>query len=255
MSFCKKIGLDILGWMREGLLDYVVITGMHGRYFSFDIPVDRWIETAGGACRIVASPDSYKATASMYRGAFANYFAMGQKDSYLFNFFTARAEQREYYPFRDEDYALLRDLRGLVTLWGRPKHFVAAGSFHPPANDPIPPRVDGEVGVEIFVGEDLAACREAMILRCALLRVTVKDSREGDVFRISLNGRPLPPDHARKEDGQIVFDLAESSMPLLRSGRNQVTIRMTEYSGDSRPVLASVELLTDYDLTGVRPSE
>ena len=103
--------------MREGLVDYLVPSSPD-RYFRFDIPLEEFIRAAKGTkCRVTASPDSWKASPAMYRAGMANYYAMGQKDTYLFNFFTARAEQRQYYPFRDEDYALLRDLSGQSGRW------------------------------------------------------------------------------------------------------------------------------------------
>ena len=120
---CQSLGCDVSTWIREGLVDYVVPSSPD-RYFQFDIPLEEFMALAEGTdCRVVASPDSWKATPDMYRAGICSYYAKGQRDTYLFNFFTPRAEQREHYPYRDADYALLRDLTSPVSLWGRPKQF------------------------------------------------------------------------------------------------------------------------------------
>jgi len=246
LAKCREIGLDVVRWMQEGLVDYVVASSP-SRHFQFDIPLEEFVRAARGTtCRAVASPDSWKATPAMYRAGMANYFAMGQKDTYLFNFFTARAEQREYYPFRDEDYALLRDLKSPVTLWGRPKHFMSDGWF--PGRSVKVAEPGKPVNLGIYIGEDLAACRAARILKCARLRVHISDRTLGDPVRVALNGTPLPIARAKDEGGVIGFDLAD---PLPKVGHNTVSVTAERLPSGTERGVTLVELLTDYDLTGI----
>ena len=68
----------------------------------------------------------------MYRAAMANYYAMGQQDTYVFNFFTRN------YPYTPEDYGILRDITRPETLHGRDKHFMANHeSFLPGTRLPV----------------------------------------------------------------------------------------------------------------------
>lgn len=247
LAKCRQIGLDVVPWMREGLVDYVVASSP-SRYFQFDISLDEFVQAAKGtACRVVASPDSWKASPAMYRAGMANYYAMGQKDTYLFNFFTARAEQREYYPLRDEDYALLRDLKSPVTLWGRPKHFMSDGWFPGRSIKLKEPGKPYDVG--IYMGEDLAACRDAGILKVARLRVHISGRQSGDPVKIALNGTPLQIEQAKDEGKVIEFELRDR---LPKLGRNSVSVTIEKLNSGSQPTVTLVELLTDYDLSGIQ---
>ncbi len=247
LAVCRELGLDVVRWMQEGLVDYVVASSP-SRYFQFDIPLEEFIRAAKGTtCRVVASPDSWKATPAMYRAAMANYFGMGQKDTYLFNFFTARAEQRDYYPFRDEDYALLRDLKSPVTLWGRPKHFMSDGWFPGRSVSVKEPGRTYEVG--IYIGDDLAACRDARILKAACLRVHLRGRKTGDPVKIALSGTPLPIEGAKDEGGVIGFDLTGR---LPKAGHNTVSVTVERLPTGSQLTVTLAELLTDYDLRGIQ---
>jgi hypothetical protein len=252
MGLCTSVGLDVPRWMNDRLVDYVVVCSTNARYFSFDIPLEPWIKAAGDrGCRIIASPDSYKATSAIYRAGFANYYAMGQKDTYLFNFFTSRAETREYYPFRDEDYALFRDLKNPVTLFGRPKHFFAEGTFQLGRTYPISRQTGGKTDIRMYVGDDLKACREAMILKQAMLKLVLSGRKAEDKLVLKLNGQPLPMDRTQVQNDQIVLDLAGKDLPLPQMGWNTITIEFQSESPDAQAVVTSAELMTEYDLTGV----
>ena len=248
---CKSLGCDVPTWITKGLVDYVV-PASPDRYFQFDIPLEEFVALAKGTdCRVVASPDSWKATPDMYRAGMCSYYAKGQRDTYLFNFFTPRAQQREYYPFRDEDYALLRDVKSPVTLWGRPKQF-GVDRFLRSGRLPL-----AEVGraydIRIFIGEDLAACREAMILNEARLVVTIDGRKDGDELDVALNGQPLPLAGAKNDSPQLGFALVE---PLPVVGHNTVSVtlkKLGDPDSDQRPAVTWIDVSADYELTGVEP--
>ena len=82
LARCQDYGFDLGAWMKEGLVDYVV-PASPDRYFQFDIPLAEFLvlaERTDSKCRVVAGPDSYKATPAMYRAAIANYYTLGQQD-------------------------------------------------------------------------------------------------------------------------------------------------------------------------------
>jgi len=248
---CQSLGCDVSTWIREGLVDYVVPSSPD-RYFQFDIPLEEFMALAEGTdCRVVASPDSWKATPDMYRAGICSYYAKGQRDTYLFNFFTPRAEQREHYPYRDADYALLRDLTSPVSLWGRPKQF-GVDRFLRGGRLAL-----AEVGkaheIRIFMGEDLAACREAMILNEARLIVTIEGRKDGDELDVALNGQPLPLAEAQIDGAQLAFSLVD---PLPVVGHNTVSVtlkKLGDPDSDQRPAVTWIEVSTDYELNGVAP--
>ena len=248
LALCQFYGFDIGTWMSDNLVDYVV-PASPDRYFQFHMPLGEFLDLAkktGSGCRVVAGPDSYKASPSMYRAAMANYYAMGQRDTYLFNFFAARAEQREYYPFRDDDYALLRDLKSPVTLWGRPKHYMSNTWF--PGSSVQVKETGKAYKTDIYVGEDLAVCRDENILKSATLRVVMKGLQKGDAVEVALNGQPLAMADAKRDGMTIRFEL---SRRLPKLGNNQVSVTARKFASEMRPTVTLVELLTEFNIAGV----
>jgi len=251
LGACSGFGCDVPTWIKEGLVDYVVPSSPD-RYFQFDIPLEEFVQLAEGTkCRVVASPDSWKATPDMYRAGMCSYYAKGQRDTYLFNFFTPRAEQRQHYPFREADYTLLRDLQSPVTLWGRPQQF-GVDRFLRGGRMPLE-EVGKEYDVRIYIGEDLAARREEMILSAARLVVRIDGRKNGDELDVALNGQPLPLAEAKIDGPQISLELTEL-LPVV--GPNTISFTLTklgEPDSDERPTVTWVEVSTDYELTGVGP--
>jgi len=251
LTLCQFYGFDIGTWMTDNLVDYVV-PASPDRYFQFHMPLGEFLDLArrtGSRCRVVAGPDSYKASPSMYRAAMANFYSMGQRDTYLFNFFAARAEQREYYPFRDDDYALLRDLKSPVTLWGRPKHYMSNSWF--PGSGVQVKEAGTAYKTDIHVGEDLAVCRDENILKSATLRVVMTGLQKGDVLEFALNDQPLAMADAKRDGMTFRFELSDQ---LPKLGNNQVSVIARKFASDMRPTMARVELLTDFNITGVSTS-
>ena len=242
---CKGLGCDVSAWIKEGLVDYVVPSSPD-RYFTFDMPIDEFIEVAKGtSVRVVASPDSApndRTDGAIYRAGMANYYAMGQKDTYLFNFFTRR------YPFDDEDYAILRDLKSPTTLWGRPKHFFARDFYR--GRTVKLSEVGKRYDIRMYVGDDLALAKKENILKQAQLYLQVA-GREAAELEIALNGQVLPLSAARTEGPAITFDLGEV---FPKVGWNVVSVtakKLADADSDARPSVARLELMTDYDILGV----
>lgn len=110
-----------------------------------------------------------------------------------------------------------------------------------------------EYDVDIYIGEDLVTCREAMILKHARLNLKIEGRLDGDQLEIALNGHTLPLGDADLEATSITFDLQES---LPRMGRNTVTVtvrKLADSRRDTRPAITWLELATSYDITGVLP--
>ena len=243
LNLCQFYGFDLGTWFSKNLIDYLVIASPD-RYFQFDMPLSDFLALAKrtkSRVRVIASPDSYKATPAMYRAGMANYYSMGQRDTYLFNFFTARSEPRTYYPFRNEDYALLRDLKSPVTLWGRPKHFMSDGWF--PGKGVTLQATGKKYNINLYVGEDVALAARENILKKARLQVLLAGGEKYEL-QVALNGKRLAP--STKAGNSIAFDLKKQ---LPNKGSNTVTVVAKAFK--KAPVVRGVELITDYDISGV----
>ena len=248
LDLCQHYGFDLGGWMKENLVDYVV-PASPDRYFQFDIPLGDFLDLArrtDSTCRVIAGPDSYRATPSMYRAGMSNYYTMGQRDTYLFNFFAARAEPRNYYPFGDEDYALLRDLKSPVTLWGRPKHFMSAGWF--PGRGLKLAAAGQPYHVDLYVGDDLPLARRENILKTARLQMAVHGLPAEASLEVRLNDQLLPPASAQRDADQFQFPLIHM-LPV--QGPNRVSVTASRIDATAPPTMTRVEMFVDYDLLGV----
>ena len=103
------------------------------------------------------------------------------------------------------------------------------------------------------MGEDLAACREAMILNEARLIVTIEGRKDGDELDVALNGQPLPLAEAQIDGAQLAFSLVD---PLPVVGHNTVSVtlkKLGDPDSDQRPAVTWIEVSTDYELNGVAP--
>ena len=248
LDLCQHYGFDLGGWMKENLIDYVV-PASPDRYFQFDIPLGAFLELArrtDSMCRVIAGPDSYRATPSMYRAGMSNYYAMGQRDTYLFNFFAARAEPRNYYPFDDADYALLRDLKSPLTLWGRPKHFLSAGWF--PGRGLKLAAAGQPYHVALYVGDDLPLARRENILKTARLKMAVQGLSAEAVLEVRLNDQLLPPASVLRDGDQFQIPLVDI-LPV--QGPNRVSVTASQLDAGAPVTVTRVEMLVDYDLLGV----
>ncbi len=236
----RELGLDVPAWIKEGLVDYIVPSSPD-RDFQFTIPVDEFIALAKGTgCRVVASPDSYGADGPRYRAAMANYFHMGQKDTYLFNFFAPN------YPYTDSDYAILRDLVSPVTLWGRSKQFYAGDNFK-----------DLELDLEqagkpytanMYVGEDLAECLKAGILKFAQLNIEFESVCPDDQFEIALNEIILPERMVERDQNGCHVELRNGPLPNV--GWNTIAVTAQSFGSDAKPRIKRIHLKSDYDVSG-----
>ena len=191
-----RCGLDAATWVREGLVDYLVPSSP-SRYISFDMPIREWVELAAGTgVEVHPSPDSAaivgngQASLEMYRAAASNYFAMGAHGFYVFNLFC------QGYPLEDEQYMVLRDVSHPAALDRRDKLFMASpdAAAWRQDRDVLPavlPDSDPIARIDLWVGDDLAACREEGYLDRAELQVRVDHLEPDDGLEIKLNGTIL----------------------------------------------------------------
>ncbi|MFN0166252.1 MAG: hypothetical protein ACKV22_07455 [Bryobacteraceae bacterium] len=269
LDLCREQGLDVVRWMRDGLIDYVVPSNT-SRAMCLDMPVSDFVEAAKGTrCQVYASPESAStrgdrvATVEMYRAAMANYYRMGQHGAYLFNFFT------RHYPLTAEDYGILREVSSAKALRGRDKHFMATPeSFLPGEHLPVrlePSGAPKQIGV--YVGDDLAAGTAEKILKDVRLRIRIEGAAPEEQVEIRLNGHELSvaaaaierPDLGEfRKQPQNVWEQIVTKGPFtwltfdvtrrpVRLGENIVEITRRQKSSPSPLVVTAVDVLVRYD--------
>lgn len=273
LRLCEEYGTDVRTWIAERLVDYVVPSSP-SRIISLDIPLTEFVESAKETgVKICAGPDSMYATPELYRAAMSNYYAMGQSCTYLFNFFINDFDK---YPYRGEKaYALLRDLTSADTLMGTAKHFVLdtiRNEFR--YERMLTPLIQfkefgKEYEVTLFVGDDLMQAKRGHILKQALLRLNFGGKGNDDRLNLVLNGRMVRHrshwyGYGNYMKDYLEFDLTDEGQPLPVKGNNKIVMTFDRpadkelgYSPsdknviDYAPVLTSVDLFVDYDISGV----
>lgn len=268
LDLCQEQGLDVVRWMKEGLVDYVVPSNT-SRAMCLDMPIHDFVEAAKGTrCQVYASPESAStrgdrvATVEMYRAAMSNYYRMGQHGAYLFNFFT------RHYPLTTEDYGILREVSSAGALRGRDKHFMATPeSFLP--GEHLPVRLE-PVGagrpIAVYFGDDVAAARSERILKDVRLRVRIEGSAPEERVTIQLNGKGLPVRSATVERADLqefrkqpqnVWEQMVTKGPFtwltfdvtgldVRAGENTVTVARTGASDSPPLTVTAVDFLVRY---------
>ena len=277
LELCSLQGLDVVRWMKEDLVDYVVPSSP-SRYICFDMPIHEFLEASQGTkCHIYAAPDSASvrgdgqaATIEMYRAVMTNYYAMGQSGAYLFNFFC------RHYPFNAEDYGILRDISCPEALWGRDKHFMTTHeSLLDGPHLPVSlTEIDMKYPIGIFVGEDLRKAQKANILESIQLRVRIEGFEPDDQVEIRLNEQSLPladaqierPDFAEfRKHPQWVWEQTITKEPfawitfdithrLPKVGQNIVAVTLQKPRNpdhQSQLAITAVDILTRYNIRGV----
>jgi len=67
-------------------------------------------------------------------------------------------------------------------------------------------------------------------------------------LKVSLNSHRLPMTDARIDGNAIRFELT-GPLPML--GHNLVSVMAAKFASEKRPTVTRIELLTEYDITGV----
>jgi uncharacterized lipoprotein YddW (UPF0748 family) len=278
----QQLGLDVVTWVREGMVDYLVPSSPN-RYISADMPIAEWAALVRETpVEIHPSPDSAaprgdgQATLPMYRAAASNYYAMGAHGFYLFNLFCRG------FPLANEDYVLMRDVSHPDALLGREKLFWADVHNWRADTDTLPvPLTDAQhpAHVGIWVGDDLTEARADTTLKRATLRLRVDSLEPDDRLEVALNGHGLDLRKAHVaapsqrdviafnasiptwtwersvlgSNPGIWFELDLEGDELLRRGDNRVEVRRvgpTAAPTVPTPRLINVDLKVDYDYCG-----
>ena len=250
----RRKGLDVLTWIREGLLDYIV--PKHYIRFLMDVPVKEYVEAARGtgtqvyACLELASWPEAEAGEPIesFRGAAAGYWDTGVDGIYVYNYFNTRP-----HPHDDADRRILQEIGDPELIARKDKRF-ALTSVDTDEGYQLPMELTGDHSVSFTLGDDAASAAQEWSLESLKLRLEFNDLVvEEDQVEVDLNGAPLPSDrcgkpydHRRFSFKWVEYDLSQG--PLPRKGANELHVRLKRRCpGMTAPLtLTQLEAITRY---------
>ena len=262
LADARRIGLDVEGWMREGLVD--IVTAGIG-WIPFEMPIDEFVRAAGACghpidvygCIEGLRPASDDRTV---RAAAARFHRAGA-GVYLYNFFRLPpAWQQQMLPVLADPQALARTSKRYELDHSDRNSPTGHGGAFLNALPPVQiPMVLAETGrppkIRIEVADDVEAATAAAALNRCVLSLLVENFAPGDELAVRLNNHPYAAHQARvhytghgnawphlEQTCSIQFDL---EVPPLRQGINRLEISHRSLA----PRRAAPPILTGADIT------
>ena len=231
VATCLAVGLDVETWLKEGLVDRLLIGGGYmpltspaeelvGLGHEHDVPVYPCINNGAPT----------QGTEEELRAAASNILWAGADGIYLWNYQYRDVPTLGYGRPVDEAYGLLDEIGSAAALRYADKSFsiehrVGVESYvrasHPAQ---LPARVDGFRGValRLRVGDDLRPADDAGRLEEATLRLDPYGLSEGARVHVELNGGALAP--ADPAEPSTAFAVPSAAV---RRGDNELGIRVS----------------------------
>jgi hypothetical protein len=263
LDYSRKQGFDVPTWIREKLVDVVVVGEPGG--WNYRLPIEPYRDLAKGTdCKILAQnlcaykedrgrsatvlfgERNYYST-EQFRAVAARHWRAGADGIYIWNQHFLkfdrddRFDRQSWKEIGDPRVLAHRDKHYLVGPKGRggslPKELAKAG--------------DG-ADVNVEIADDLAGANRDGLLASVTLRILIEQLTSLDQLEISLNGAPLDPATACRRlnynDCWLDFDVA----PSMHQGDNLLQLKV---KGRNPHVLApltirSVEALVTYTGNG-----
>lgn len=273
-----RIGLDVIHWIKEGLVDIVVVGGGH---IPFDTPIREFVEAAEGTeCHIYGCITASRYLDTMNIRALAQRFwSHGASGIYLYNFFTISREWHEKIYKDISDPATLAQLDKryevdkILPFYPIQGHGAAFRYASPPGQLPVTlTDTNSKSGpiINIEVNDGLTSeTAQAKLRRCCLV-LRFENFPKRNKLDVRINGEALPwasatisfdgwtrqhveswnryptnPVPAHYEGASVEFAL---TYPPLMEGINKVEIRQidSDLSANERIVLIGTEISIEY---------
>ncbi|HIE51286.1 MAG TPA: hypothetical protein EYP85_05970 [Armatimonadetes bacterium] len=245
-------GLEVEAWLREGLIDLLVVSG---GYYPFSTPWEEMVQLAHRhnvsvyACLSQSAMREERGRLECWRAAALNAWNCGVDGIYLFNCFDPHSPiWRELgdpveLACKDKVYYLDRSL-GAVGYLG--------GDISPrPDLPPVTLQMGKPVPLApLMIGDDVAAAAEEGRLTGLKLRLQFEQVTGGDEIAVALNGDELrltkPPKGLTARPGTHWFEYYPPPA-LLRKGANSLTVTLKKHSGTAEELrLNNVQLEIRY---------
>ena len=228
---CLAVGLDVETWLKEGLVDRLLIGG---GYVPLTSPAEELVRLGHEhdvpvyPCINCGAPT--QGTDDELRAAASNILWTGADGIYLWNYQYRGVPTLGYGRPVDEAYGLLDQVGSASALRYTDKSFsiehrVGVESYvracHPAQ---LPVRVDGFSGaaLRLRVGDDVPAADDVGRLEDATLRLDPYGTSPGARVHVELNGSALAP--ADPDDPNIAFAVPSSAV---RRGDNELNVRVS----------------------------
>ena len=226
----REIGLDVLTWMKEGLLDYVV--PKHLILFRMDVPMEEYLAAAQStATQVYACLENWPEPEAgepleIFRGAAASYWDIGVDGIYVYNYFNHRP-----HPLNEADRRILQEIGDPELIRRKDKRF-ALTSAEPKESylHQLPMELTGEHSISFTLGDDTRSAADEWSLESVSLRLEFNDLVfEEDRVEFELNGAALPFEKFQTtfHFGGFVYKWIEYDLtqgPLPRRGGNKLDI-------------------------------
>jgi hypothetical protein len=221
-EICRRSGLDAPVWLRENLMDLVVVGG---GYMPYSGRLKQFIDLAH-RYNIPAYPciNHFRGPVQM-RSLASNFHALGGDGVYLFNF--TRPTGKAILPeWGISDMISLSEIGSPKTLLSKEKAFLAdTGEHrnyigHSNLESQFPVRILGGRPVDLFVGDNIPSASKEGTLKELRLEIDVANVEPQTRISITINGVAVGAGRiTRTGDTKIVARLLTSSV---RRGINQV---------------------------------
>jgi hypothetical protein len=255
---CHQVGIDVAGWIREGLVSAVIVGEVHGWHYR--LPIEQYKALADGTGCLILAQNLCAFKEGRPRSA---HVLFGEKTYYSVEQFRAQAARhwqaggdgmflwnQHFLPFHADsrfDRQSWKEVGDPAVLARKDKHYLVG-----PAGRggclPLELRPSVTTPVKIEIADDLAAAEREGVLRTVTLRLLIEQMTGPDRIEYTLNGVSLDPAAAIRRinynDTWLDFDVRHA----LRNGVNELTLTVRERNPRvALPlVLRSVEVLVAY---------
>jgi hypothetical protein len=246
---CRHVGIDIEGWLAEGLADVLVLGG---GYVPFTEPIEGLFRLARrhalpvyltiSASGMRGREQRY-ATVEAWRGAAANAWHAGVDGIYVFNLFPSGPEPRFHELGSVAALARLDKLFAVDNVRCLEGDLVQGIEQRQALPQTVPPE-GAEAVIVLPIGDDLPAAARAGTLKAAELRVQVTPPEACLSVTVSLNGTALTPTGTDPEKGWLAFGPRADAYLC---GANRVGIRWAKPApGAAATEITAVEVQVGY---------
>jgi hypothetical protein len=278
LADCRRIGLDVVSWMQQGLVD-TVIGG--GGFIPFSTPLDEFVEAARPAgCRVLGCFEALRPflDEEAMRAAAARYWTAGADGLYLFNYYSMPNDWRRRVLglLSDPAAVAVADKRYELDRSPRPETrtqlWLSFRNAIPLVQLPLTlwdTPEGGGAALEIEVADDIEGALAEGRLKKVVLGLGFETLVAADALQVQLNGLPLAwgdrqvptkpwvrcdygPDWNRYPSRLAATALAVDAVEwavdaaVLRQGANRLELRLA--AGGRPLVLEEVRLSLQYGL-------
>ena len=262
----QRIGLDVAGWMRQGLVD-IVTAGMG--WIPFEMPIREFAEAARGTqVQVYGCIEALRPTVddNVLRAAAARFWSAGA-GVYLYNFFHMPTEwnQRILNQLANPELLARLDKRYELDHTDRIAYAGHGGAFRnavPAVQLPVAlrqTRTGGGPALYLDIADELEAARADGALERCVLGLLVDNFAPVDELEVCVNGETLPWSASRTSStgGMLRFPALEGrrnihydlDSPPLKQGQNQLEIGLVSQGPrqTDAAVLVGVEVTIAYE--------